>query len=77
MRDAGGFKSRIRPPYPRACRKRRLNGAVCPESPYTKGRPVSVTDGHVKEPCEMSMAYSVRLHICAVKHMTVLSLHMT
>ena len=54
-----------------ACRKRRLNGAVCRNHRIKKGGPVSVKDGHVKEPYEMSNGVwtltvsttsSVRLH---------------
>ena len=37
-----GVKSRMCPPYPKRDRKRRLNGAVCRNSPYKKGGPVSV-----------------------------------
>ena len=53
---AGGFKSRICPPYPHACRKRRLKWAFSRK----KGIPCRCLDGYVKEPCEMSMALGAR-----------------
>ena len=49
----------IRPPYPQRVVKGDLRGGVS-ESPYKKVGPVSVYDGHVKEPCEMSMALGAR-----------------
>ena len=50
-----GFKSRIRPSYlQRVVKATKWDGVS--ESPYKKGGPVSVQDGLVKEPYEMSMA---------------------
>ena len=39
---ARGVKSRMSPPYPQRDRKRRLNGAVCPNHRFQKGGPVSL-----------------------------------
>ena len=55
------------------------------ESPYKKVGPVSVLDGHVKEPYEMSMAlvarpsnvFSQPAHLCAVTNMTEISFIVT
>ena len=57
------------------------------ESPYKKVGPVSVYDGHIKEPYEMSMAwepdrrsnffFSPPAHLYAVTYMTEISLIVT
>ena len=48
------------PPYPQRDRKRRLNGAVCRNHRIKRLVPCRCWDGHVKEPCEMSMALGAR-----------------
>ena len=59
--EAGGFKSRIRSPYPqRVVKSVRCVGITWSESPYKKVSTMSVKDGHVKEPCEMSMALEAK-----------------
>ena len=83
---AWGVKSRMCPPYPQRDRKRRLNGAVCRNHRIKRVVPCRCWDGHVKEPCEMSMAwepdrrynfFSPPAHLCAVTYMTEISLHVT
>ena len=59
-REGPGVKSRMCPPYPQRDRKRRLNGAVCRNHRIKKVVPCRCLDGHVKEPCEMSMALGAR-----------------
>ena len=59
-----GFKSRITSSVSPACRKRRLNGAMCRNHRnYKKVVPCWCLDGHVKEPYEMSMALGARPYV--------------
>ena len=71
-----------------ACRKRRLNGAVCRNHRIKRVDPCRCLDGHVKEPHEISMALGARpyrsnfifsqpAHLCAVTYMTEISLIVT
>ena len=55
-----GVKSRMCPPYPHACRKRRLNGAVSRNNRIKRLALCQCLDGHVKEPYEMYMALGAR-----------------
>ena len=57
---AQGVKSRMCPPYPLRDRKRRLIGAVCRNHRIKRLVLCRCLDGHVKEPCEMSMALGAR-----------------
>ena len=77
-KDAGGFKSRIRPPYPqRVVNKTNLGGVS--ESPYKKVGPVSVFGRARKRtlrnvydvwsPTVGPTSSSVRLHIYVPSHM--------
>ena len=80
---ARGVKSRMCPPYPQRDRKRRLNGAVCRNHRIKRVVPCRCLDGHVKEPCEMSMAwepdrrfnffFNPPAHLCAVTYITEIS----
>ena len=75
-----GVKSRMYPPYPNACRKRRLKWDDFSEL-RKRLTPCRCLDGNVKEPYEMFMALilgarptvgqtssSVRLHIYVPSH---------
>ena len=57
---ARGLCRECAPPYPQRDRKRRLNGAVCRNHRIKRLVPCRCLDGHVKEPCEMSMALGAR-----------------
>ena len=53
--DAGGLSREYVLRIPSVSKKATKWGDVL-ESPYKRGGPVSVKDGHVKEPCEISIA---------------------
>ena len=82
-REGPGVKSRMCPPYPQRDRKRRLNGAVCRNHRIKRVVPCRCLDGHVKEPCETSMAwepdrrfnffFNPPAHLCAVTYITEIS----
>ena len=57
---ARGVKSGMCPPYPQRDRKRRLIWALCRNHRIKRLVPYRCLDGHVKEPCEMSMALEAR-----------------
>ena len=57
--DAGGLSREYVLRIPSVSKKATKWGGVS-ESLYKKGGPVSVWDGHVKEPYEMSMALGAR-----------------